>query len=289
MKKIFFLLAVMAFAACTTPEYKTLPIDEFEKVIAQPDVIVVDVRTPEEYAEGHIPGAINIDWKAGHFAEQAEVLLDKDKTIALYCIRARRSKFAAKELQKMGYKNIIELQDGLEVWINAGKPLETGVNLTAEEAVKQIYDEVFDAYTTLTLAEIINADFDHKFLSFDYLQLDTIINEIDGRYPGEIGFHDYDHWIQAQDWDNLSYTIDSTKQVSDTKAQVWITISNFNNKKTPLQLSMVKENGVWKIADFITGENSEYEEMQHYIEADNDLGILREKDGNVVEEVIYHR
>ena len=52
---------------------------------------------------------------------------------------------------------------------------------------------------------------------------------------------------------------------------------------------MVKENGVWKIADFITGENSEYEEMQHYIEADNDLGILREKDGNVVEEVIYHR
>ena len=85
MKKIFFILlaAVMTFAACTTPEYKTLPIDEFEKVIAQPDVIVVDVRTPEEYAEGHIPGAINIDWKAGHFAEQAEVLLDKDKTIAL--------------------------------------------------------------------------------------------------------------------------------------------------------------------------------------------------------------
>ena len=100
------------FAACTTPEYKTLPIDEFEKVIAQPDVIVVDVRTPEEYAEGHIPGAINIDWKAGHFAEQAEVLLDKDKTIALYCIRARRSKFAAKELLNMGYKNVIELQDG---------------------------------------------------------------------------------------------------------------------------------------------------------------------------------
>lgn len=128
MKKLFFiLLAVMAFAACTTPEYKTLPIDEFEKVIAQPDAIVVDVRTPEEYAEGHIAGAVNIDWKAGHFAEQAEVLLDKDKTIALYCIHARRSKFAANELQKMGYKNVIELQDGLDAWINAGKPLETGV------------------------------------------------------------------------------------------------------------------------------------------------------------------
>lgn len=129
MKNLFFILlaAVMAFAACTTPEYKTLPMDEFEKAIAQADVIVVDVRTLEEYAEGHIPGAINIDWKAGHFAEQADELLDKDKTIALYCIHARRSKFAAEELQKMGYKNVIELQDGLEVWINAGKPLEIGV------------------------------------------------------------------------------------------------------------------------------------------------------------------
>ena len=128
MKKFFFiLLAVIAFAACTTPEYKTLPMDEFEKAIAQPNVMVVDVRTPEEYAEGHIVGAINIDWKAGHFAEQAEVLLDKDKTIAVYCIHARRSKFAAEELLKMGYKNVIELQDGLEVWINAGKPIESAV------------------------------------------------------------------------------------------------------------------------------------------------------------------
>lgn len=125
------LLAVMAlsFVACTS-NYRTLPMDEFEKAIKQPNVVVVDVRTPQEYAEGHIAGAINIDWKAGNFAEQADELLDDDKTIALYCIHAKRSKLAAETLQKMEYEDIIELQDGLEVWINAGKPIEKTVSKT---------------------------------------------------------------------------------------------------------------------------------------------------------------
>lgn len=123
MRKLFaFALVAMMLVACSS-KYQTLPMDEFEKAIQEPDVVVVDVRTPREFSEGHIAGAINIDWKAGHFAEEAAQLFDKDKTIAVYCIHARRSKSAAEELQKMGYKHIIELQGGLEYWINAGKPI----------------------------------------------------------------------------------------------------------------------------------------------------------------------
>ena len=161
-------------------------------------------------------------------------------------------------------------------------------DVTAEDAVKQIYDEVFDAYTHLPLEKLATTDFDHKFLSSGFLQLDSIVHEIDKSYPGELGFRDYDHWIQAQDWENLSYTIDSTEQVSDTRAEVWMTIFNFGTK-TPLQLSMVKENGVWKIDDFIANGRSECIEMQHYIECDSDLGILQMKHGDIVEKVIYRQ
>lgn len=146
-------------------------------------------------------------------------------------------------------------------------------DLTAEDAVKQIYDEVFDAYIHLPLEKLFTIDFDHKFLSSEFLRLDSIVTEIDKKYPGELGFRDYNHWVQAQDWENLSYTIDSTEQVSDTKAEVWMSISNFGTKSTPLQLSMVKENGVWKIGDFIADGRSECSEMEHYIEIDNDSGI----------------
>lgn len=107
--------------------YQTLPLDEFEKAISEPNVTVVDVRTPAEYNEGHIAGAINIDWKAGDFAERAAEVLDKEQTVAVYCAHARRSKMAAGELEKMNFKHVIELADGVEVWIKAGKPVEKSV------------------------------------------------------------------------------------------------------------------------------------------------------------------
>ena len=53
----------MLFAACA-PKYPTVTPDEFEQAIAEPDVQLVDVRTPEEYEQGHIVGAMNIDWKS---------------------------------------------------------------------------------------------------------------------------------------------------------------------------------------------------------------------------------
>ena len=142
--------------------------------------------------------------------------------------------------------------------------------ISAEQAVREIYDEVFKAYNTLSETEIIAADFDYKFMSAEYLTTDSIVCEIDKKYPGEIGFHDYDHWIQGNNWENLSYEITSTNNTSDDEAVVSMVVFNCGQKK-PIKVKMVKENGVWKITDFIRDGVSELHEMQDYIAADATL------------------
>jgi len=127
MRKVFItistMFSTMLFAACA-PKFPTLTPDEFEKVIAEPDVQLVDVRTPEEYYKGYIVRAMNIDWKSAEFAEDAVRILDKSKPIAIYCRAGRRSHAAAGKLYSMGYKHIVELEGGFEAWQAAGKTFQ---------------------------------------------------------------------------------------------------------------------------------------------------------------------
>ena len=87
---------------------KSVEVEEFAKVIADTAVVRLDVRTADEYAEGHIDNAINIDVLKDDFESKATATLPKDKTIALYCRSDRRSKNAAKILTKNGY-TVVEL------------------------------------------------------------------------------------------------------------------------------------------------------------------------------------
>ena len=101
-------------------DFKSVEVDEFEKVIGDTAVIRLDVRTPEEYAEGHIEGAQNIDVLNDTFEEKACATLPKDRVIALYCRSGKRSKKAAGILAAKGYK-IVELNTGYLGWTGAGK------------------------------------------------------------------------------------------------------------------------------------------------------------------------
>ena len=83
--------------------------------ISRPGVQLVDVRTPEEFNSGNIPGSVNIDVMTGHFGEEASGLLDKSRTVAVYCRSGNRSKNAAKVLSMMGY-NVVELDSGYKAW-----------------------------------------------------------------------------------------------------------------------------------------------------------------------------
>ena len=115
MKPFPFLLCLMSFLGCKAADFRSVDADTFAHVIEDTTVIRLDVRTANEYAQGHIPGALLIDVTQADFIQKAEQLLPKDKTIALYCRSGRRSKTAAAQLAKHGYQ-VIELNTGFNSW-----------------------------------------------------------------------------------------------------------------------------------------------------------------------------
>ena len=117
MRKIFKLTTVfftaIFLASCTgvgnsSIGYKQITMAEAVKIMEEENgYIILDVRRPDEYAEGHIPGAINVANESIGTDEIPE-LPDKSQLILVYCRSGRRSKEASKKLVKLGYTNIIE-------------------------------------------------------------------------------------------------------------------------------------------------------------------------------------
>ena len=101
--------------------FKIVDAHEFDKFIKDPTVIVVDVRTAAEHAEGYIPGTdFNIDVLEDTYTKIATETLPKDKPVALYCRSGNRSMTAARILADKGYE-VIELGTGFRGWVAAGK------------------------------------------------------------------------------------------------------------------------------------------------------------------------
>ena len=106
-------------------KFKTVDVAEFAKAVADTSYVVVDVRTPAEHAEGHIPGThFNIDVLEDSYTETALKVLPKDKPVALYCRSGNRSKNAARILAQNGYQ-VLELRTGFRGWAAEGKKVET--------------------------------------------------------------------------------------------------------------------------------------------------------------------
>ena len=102
-------------------KFKTVDVNDFEKFISDTTVTLLDVRTPAEYAEGHIPGThFNIDVLEDSYTKVATETLPKDKPVALYCRSGNRSKNAASILAEKGYE-VVELGSGFRGWVAAGK------------------------------------------------------------------------------------------------------------------------------------------------------------------------
>lgn len=96
----------------------TVGVEEFAQIVTQDDVRLVDVRTPEEFAEGHLAGAENIDVKAAGFAERIKGI---EGTVAVYCRGGRRSLAAAEQLAAQGCR-VYNLDGGILAWQKAGRP-----------------------------------------------------------------------------------------------------------------------------------------------------------------------
>lgn len=114
----------MSLFAQSEQSFKSVSVNEFEIAVADTAYVVLDVRMPVEYAEGHIPGTdYNIDVLEDDFTQKALDTLPKDKPVALYCRSGNRSKKAARILTENGYE-VVELAKGYLGWYDAGKPIE---------------------------------------------------------------------------------------------------------------------------------------------------------------------
>jgi rhodanese-related sulfurtransferase len=95
---------------------------EAEKLIAAKRVVVLDVRTPGEYALGHIAGATNIDFHAKTFQSTLEKL-DKSQAYLVHCAVGGRSARASSLMSGLDFKSVYDLKGGLKAWEKAGKPV----------------------------------------------------------------------------------------------------------------------------------------------------------------------
>ena len=126
MKKMIacFLASLGLNAACAQANYENVDVKGFAALMDDPNVVVLDVRTADEYKEGHLEGALNMDQAQSGFIQEAKLALPADKTIAVYCRSGRRSASAAGRLAAEGYK-AVNLKGGILAWKEAGMTVIT--------------------------------------------------------------------------------------------------------------------------------------------------------------------
>ncbi|HEY2341984.1 MAG TPA: rhodanese-like domain-containing protein [Chthoniobacteraceae bacterium] len=115
--------AAAPVAAAATAAKNVTP-DEAEKLLKdKKDVVVLDVRTPEEYSAGHIGGAKNINFMASDFEKQV-AQLDPSKSYLVHCAAGGRSSKAVKIMAQHNFDSVYHMNDGFKAWVEAGKPVE---------------------------------------------------------------------------------------------------------------------------------------------------------------------
>ena len=115
-------------STAATPVQETKAITKVDPATAESlvkqGVTVLDVRTPEEFATGHIAGAVNVNWEGADFATQVKQL-DPAKPVLVYCHSGNRSGQAVRVMEQEGFQRIFDLGGGVLAWNAAGQPLTT--------------------------------------------------------------------------------------------------------------------------------------------------------------------
>jgi rhodanese-related sulfurtransferase len=134
MRRLLVLLAALLgatalLAGCSSSTassaVSTVPPSEFVTAMGQPGTVIVDVRTPGEFAAGHVDGAVNIDVESADFGTQIAAL-PKDTTYAVYCRSGRRSAIAVDQMAYAGFTSVVNLDGGVADLQAAGAPIVAG-------------------------------------------------------------------------------------------------------------------------------------------------------------------
>ncbi len=110
--------------SCGQQNFENADVKAFSELIEEPGVVLLDVRTAGEFAEGHLDGALLIDQGESGFVEKVKAAIPADRKIAVYCRSGRRSANAAGKLAAEGY-SCVNLKGGIIAWKEAGMPVTT--------------------------------------------------------------------------------------------------------------------------------------------------------------------
>lgn len=117
------LFTLLASSCSQAQNVKELSVSDFEKKMASSTTkIILDVRTADEYHSGHLPDAILIDYYKNDFKQQLSKL-DKNKPVFVYCASGGRSGSTAEVLSDMGFKQVYDLQGGINAWKREAKKI----------------------------------------------------------------------------------------------------------------------------------------------------------------------
>lgn len=150
MKTIFlsFLISVVFLINLSAQVVQNVNALKFKELIATENAIILDVRTPQEYSRGNIQGSTLINIADPEFVSRIN-MLQKDKTILIYCLTGSRSSVAANYMTRLGFKKIYNLQQGIMDWNRQGYPL-----IQSNQAVAS----TSPAYTEQSFAKLLQAN-----------------------------------------------------------------------------------------------------------------------------------
>ena len=126
MKKVIGLLLTLLGLniqmACSQQTFDNADVKGFAELIQSANIQLLDVRTAEEFAEGHLEGALNVDINQETFLQDAKTVLETEKPVAVYCRSGRRSAKAAEILIREGFK-VTNLEGGILAWTEEKMPV----------------------------------------------------------------------------------------------------------------------------------------------------------------------
>ena len=126
MRTLFSLLLLLPAVLVVRAQSESYHLDvkTFKAAVDKDDALLIDVRTPEEFAKGHIEGAANIDWINGTLLKDVSGI-DKTKPVLLYCAGGGRSGEALDAMKKAGFTDVRDLKGGIMAWKKDDQPVIT--------------------------------------------------------------------------------------------------------------------------------------------------------------------
>ncbi len=181
MKTLFNFFILFCIVSCqTNAQNSVVDAATFAKGLTQNNIQILDVRTMDEYNNGHIKNALQANWNDTEEFAKRTVHLDKTKPVYLYCQAGSRSAKANSYLQQQGYKNIVELKGGMIAWKQANQVIE-GANTAAQMTVADYKKLIADS------TKIYLVDFGAVWCP-PCVQQKPIIEALQKEYPNKFVF-----------------------------------------------------------------------------------------------------